>query len=264
MLGLGLSITNSKLPRLDADAQAFFDRMTTPPTSARKTLYNNLIVTLKADGNWTELDVLVILAAADSQASLLDLKNLSDGALVNAPTFVADRGFTSDGSTSYINTQYNPSTDAVVHTQNDASAGVYIRTNTNTADFMIGLVDAGNNGTSILTRSGADQFTNRLNSDTSHIAASLDSSGLWCINRTANNLFETLKNGSSLGTQADTSQAFDNDEVYVLCRNKIGTGATNFSDKQGAAYFIGSGSLNHATFNTALETFLDGIGAGVQ
>jgi len=248
----------------DFDAQALFNRMTTPPTVARKILINDFIVTLKNDGNWEELDVLVVLAAADSQAALLDFKNLSDGALVNAPTFVADRGFTGDGATSYINSQFNPTTDAVKFTQNDASAGCYLRTDNQTVAYSMGLVKITTaEGTGIIPRTGADQSINRLNSDTNHTIASANSLGLFSMNRTGAALFQDLKNGADAGTEVDTSQAFENGNFFHLARNVVGTGASNFDDRQQALYFYGSGSLNHATFFTALETYLDAIGAGV-
>jgi len=246
----------------DADAQALFARMTTQPNATRKGIINDLILGLKADGNWTQLDVLVILAAHTSQAALLDWKNLQDGAEVLAPAFVADRGYTSDGATSYINTQFNPSTDAVLFTQNDASCGIYSRTDS-TILVMLALTDATSNGTLINPRNSGNNFSRRLNSDTFKVSANATSLGFFSINRTVNNLYDGLINGVSQGTQADISQALLNDNYYFLCWNKIGTGANAFSNKQGAMYFFGSGSLNHLTFYNRIQTYMTAIGAQV-
>lgn len=247
----------------DEDAQLLFDRMAVTPDTQRKYHIDRLITTLKNDGNWDKLDVLVILAASDSQSSLLDWKDLQDGALVNAPTFESDRGFTGDGSTSYVNTQFNPSSDAVNYLQDDASHGVYTRTNSSVNPNDMGLIDASSDGGRIIARSLSGTLFFQINSDTSPSSAVADSLGLHTATRSANNLQEGFKNGASVATGADTSEARLDGEFYVLCRNRLGTGAEQFSVRQGAAYFFSAGTINQLTLFTAIEAYMDAIGAGV-
>lgn len=94
----------------DPDAEAFFERLTTPPTTERKALYNTLIVDLKSAGVWEKLDALYILAAADAQAAR---QNLVAGAYnltaVGSPLFTADRGYAGDGVGAYLTTGLTPS-----------------------------------------------------------------------------------------------------------------------------------------------------------
>ena len=61
----------------------------------------------------------------NSRLTLVDLANLDTNAVeVNTVVFIADSGYV--GNTSgYINTKFNPSTDGIVYTQNDASMGFY-------------------------------------------------------------------------------------------------------------------------------------------
>ena len=100
---------------------ALLSRMSTTPDITRRNIINDLIKGLKDDGIWNLLDVLVINAAHSAQAGILNWINSSHtSTLVNAPTFTLNQGFTGNGSTSYIDTEYNPSTEAVNFTQNNA------------------------------------------------------------------------------------------------------------------------------------------------
>lgn len=100
----------STLSLYETEASALFARMTTPPTAARKTAVNDMIVALKAAGVWSNLEVLQVYSAADSQAALLNWVSTSYNATaVSSPTFTADRGFATNGSSSYINTGFGPS-----------------------------------------------------------------------------------------------------------------------------------------------------------
>ena len=51
--------------------------------------------------------------------------------LVNSPTFTTDRGFTGNGSTSYLDSGYNVSTGGGVYAQDSAHMGVYVLNNIN-------------------------------------------------------------------------------------------------------------------------------------
>lgn len=246
----------------DADAQLLFDRMTTAPDVTRKGLINDMILGLKADGDWTRLDVLVVLAAADSQAALLDWKDLSDGAEVSAPTFETDRGYTSDGSTSYINSQFNPSTDAVKYIQNNASYGVYGRDNKNETGILAGLIISNFNGSFYFPRL-SNNFSGRINSNNSLVLANTDSRGLSSVQRQNSTLKRSRMNGVNLGSNTDNSVSPANGEFYILCRNKLGTGAETFSTIQGALYFFGSGLLNHLNVYNRIQTYMIGVGANV-
>lgn len=87
----------------DGDVTAAMNAFSTPPSSPRRTLYNDLIVGIKADGDWSPLDWLVLLAAADSQAGTVNLRAPTKAlTAVNSPTFTTDRGYAGDGITSYL------------------------------------------------------------------------------------------------------------------------------------------------------------------
>lgn len=112
-------------PGFSDEALALFARMSSPPDSVRKSAINTLIGSLKSAGAWSKLDVLQVYAAADSQAALLNWMSSSyDASVVSSPTFEADRGFKTNGSSSYINTGWNPGA-GVNFTQDSSTFGLW-------------------------------------------------------------------------------------------------------------------------------------------
>lgn len=76
------------------------------------------------------LDSLYLFAQASAELALVDLINPERTATVGgAPVFTPYRGYKGDGFDDYIDTNYNPSTNAVHFSQNSNSFGVWSRTN---------------------------------------------------------------------------------------------------------------------------------------
>ena len=113
--GFGSAFKRSSVVAYDADAQAYFDAVPNAYDDTYKGYINTLVTTLKSDGNWTKLDRLWLFANTTTGNAIIDLKALASATLVNAPAFVADQGYTGDGSTSYINSNYTP-TNATINT----------------------------------------------------------------------------------------------------------------------------------------------------
>lgn len=86
-----------------------------------------LEATLRAAGVWAKLSVLQVYAAADAATAA---KNMIDpvggptASLVGAPTFTPFKGWATNGSSQYVNTGWNPSTDAKF-LQDDGTQGIY-------------------------------------------------------------------------------------------------------------------------------------------
>jgi hypothetical protein len=90
--------------------------------SAHQTDYQNLICGLVTDGVWSKLDLLYVFATQNSSAALDNLISSSFTATAsNAPTFAADTGYAGNGSSAYIDSNYNVSTQATNFTQNSSS-----------------------------------------------------------------------------------------------------------------------------------------------
>ena len=111
----------------DPSAMAIMAAFTTPATMARQQLINTLVVALKAGGTssiWSNSDVIYVLAAADSQAALINWRNPGtfNATAVNSPTHKVDRGFTGDGASSRVDTGWTPSTNGIKYIRDNASA----------------------------------------------------------------------------------------------------------------------------------------------
>lgn len=127
-------------PGYDPAAVAFFARLTTQPTDARKGLYNTLIKDLKAASVWAKLDALYILAAADAQAArqnlVADAYNLT---AVGSPAFTADRGYAGDAAGAYLLGASQAEVAAMTNYKlDDAGAFVGVETAGTTASAVVG------------------------------------------------------------------------------------------------------------------------------
>src|SRR3972149_572403 len=137
---------------------------------------NRLIGSLKRDGNWTKLDALWVMAVEAQVQAVYNWKNPGANTLteVNAPGWIAKQGYTSNGTTSYLNTNFNPATQGVNYTQNSGLFGIYVRTNVSEIKEDMGFTSTTGDGSLIRTRV-SDNFTVRINAATNFSFANTDS-----------------------------------------------------------------------------------------
>ena len=263
MLGIGIGVGKNGNGEFDSDAQAIINNMSVTPNSARQIIINDMVVQLKNDGNWDKLDTLWVMAAHTDQAGGLNWKIPTGTPLteINTPTFIIDEGFLSDGSMSYLETNFDPSIDGVNYTQNDCSMGLYCRTNLDENSSDMGMLVTGpkyrnyiqlrNGGiTYVLMNQGG--FEGEVNSSTL---------GTISGERTGANAVETFRNGISLGTHTQVSSALRTGEHFILARFNDG-GVVNFSNRQLSIAFHGS-TLNHLTLHNALNDYMTSLGKNV-
>lgn len=267
LLGVRLAGGGASGPSYDADAVTLFAAMSSQPDSTRKQLISDTIASLKSAGIWDELDELWFLAAHDSQAALLGWKRYKDLTAVNAPTFETDRGYTGNGTTSYLSTNFVPSTDGVQYTLNDASFGVYSRTNSASNTIVdIGADDAGTRFAQLLGRITSNNMFVRVHRSisTGLSAANTNSSGLLVARRSASDAQQVYRNGSQLGADTAASTAVPTIALFVGAQNASGT-PNNFSTRQYAFAFVGASlsAQQQSDLATIVESYMDSIGAGV-
>jgi hypothetical protein len=155
----------------ETEYEALLSRMTTLgytwPDDTLKVKQNTLVTALKSAGIWSKLDVLWVFATNNSNNATLNWITPASHqcTLVNAPTFTASAGFKGNGTSSYLDTNFNMSTQGVKYVQNDASRFVWVRTALVTNGMLGGL-------------SGAISLTHeQLTADTSN-AKRLNQAGL--------------------------------------------------------------------------------------
>lgn len=124
----------------DADAQAFFDRVTTAGGSlsnTEKLAVNQLVLDMKLDGIWTKMKAIYPMVGASAAACAQNLKSSSfTGTFTATGWTFASTGVTPNGTSGYMNTGLIPNVDLL---QNSSHLSVYIRgTNTNNQIYIGG------------------------------------------------------------------------------------------------------------------------------
>lgn len=249
----------------DADAALYFAQLTVQPSTDFKSAVNTLVLQLKSDGNFTKLDRLWIHAVEIQQHARVSIVNpsstqISEG---NSPTWTANQGYTGDGLTMHLKSNYVPSVDTVNYVLNSGSIGFYSRTNA-----QLTAVDMGGNGPTnasyVITKFSDGNCYVKLNNTqiTFTSVANSDSRGLFSSVRTASNALLIYRNGSVIKTDTTASSSLPTKEIYMLGNNNDGTFQLP-STRQNAFSYIGSGSITQSTFYTALQAFATTIGFNV-
>lgn len=200
-----------------AEAETLFAAMSTPPDDTRKGLIDDCIVALKAAGIWTKLDCLYMFAAADSQAALLNWKapGTFNASVVSAPTFTADTGYTGNGTSSYVTSNFNASTAGGSYVRDAATMFAHGNLSTLLHAGIVGHVTSSNSYIFPFGSSNLCYLT--INGDASDVsAASTDGRGLWGVTRRTSTEVEAYKNGASLGSGSIASEALVNENHVFL------------------------------------------------
>lgn len=131
IVGLGIGVGFQRVSGgggtiFDPDYQAVLNYATslgyTLPSAAQQIKQNQLMLSLKAAGVWSKLDTFAVFANdGSSNFGLIDWKRLSLYTAVNSPTFTSNVGFQGNGTSSYINSNFNTALGAT--RQNNASMG---------------------------------------------------------------------------------------------------------------------------------------------
>lgn len=249
----------------DPDAAAYFARISSQPSAARKAALNTLVIALKTGGVWSNLDALVIHASHDTATARLNaVANQFNATLVNSPDFLTDRGYAGDGSSSYLDSQFNPSTGTPKYAQNSAHLGVWSLT-----DAAASVAEIGARATSIANqailfpRSAINQMLARVNLDTG--AATPDpgnSLGHFVGVRTAASVHVAYKDGAELASDASTSTAPPNLNFFLGAGNTGGTPGL-YSTRRVAIRHWGAGltAAQVLAAKNAFQTYLTTIGA---
>ena len=239
----------------DADYQAVLDQSTslgyTAPSAAQQTLQNTLVTDLKTAGVWDKLDVFYVFATdGDSDFATLNWKTPSSHQVtkINSPTFTADSGFTGDGSSSYLDTNYNPATSGTNYTLNDASISIWNNTFV-LNNFITGVNDSAYN----CLRMSASSANIRINMGINSLSPVVNFSD-------SNKTFRQLNRTSSSNVTAfidTTSTTHSGASTSIEGQNQLILKASSFYSSTEVAFFGMGASLvsENADFYSALNTY---------
>jgi hypothetical protein len=239
----------------DADYQAVLTYATTQgytlPSAGQQILQNQLVVDLKTGGVWNKLDTFAVFATnGNIDFALIDWKRLTQYTAVNSPTFTTNVGFQGNGTSSYIDTNFNPSTSGVNYTLNNASRYFFPHAFSGTGR-MDGTTSVGQNAI------GRQSITSqRINCGNNNLATAFDYTAVIdpkSIHRTSS-VSVDLFNGTVGTTGVQTSASILNSNQFVL-RSGTGYGAHTAS-----AYAMGASLVAENTaFVNAYNTYKSSI-----
>jgi len=249
----------------DSDYQAVLDKGiangNTAPTSTNAG--NQLMIDLKASGAFAKADALGVLASgggSDSGFALIDWKRLINLTAVNSTTFNDIQGFSGNGTSSYIDLLYNPSTDAVNWGINDHS---FMAFNSNpTADgSLISCFDSNNAFCEIQTDNPSTRFIVFDNSQIGRIPStpSGEQDGMLEIKRTSSTTFKFYKDGTeiSIGGSPVETDSTPNAGFRLFARSNN----SSYGNDQSPFFYIGQALTDAERLDllTAVNTYLASI-----
>jgi len=201
------------------------------PSESVRTKQNTLLASLKSTGVWAKLDVFYVFAQDGGSAfGTLNWKNpnANQSTLVNSPTFVSNGGLMGNGTSSYIDTNYNPTTQGVQYGLNNAS--IY---------FFPHAINAGNFSGAVTTENRMGRgtsFNQRINAGGLTLATAFDYTATInakSIHRT-NSTSIDLYNGSTSENRALNSVNVPNTNLFIMRSTSI------YGSHTCAAYAVGA------------------------
>lgn len=213
-----------------------------------------------------EFDRLWIHGLSDSIAARTSFVNPSSTMItaVNSPIFTAGLGYQSNGSTSYLNLNFNLQTDAVKFKLNDCSQFTYSRTNSASTQVDSGGIQGGNK-TLMDIREIDNRSYSFINVDAgdglSNYNAS-DSLGLFFSKRVASNLAYQYQAGVLKNTITVASTGLPNLSLFALAGNINGS-PTYYANRQTSIRGYGSSVVNQSNFYNAVQALGTSIGWAV-
>ncbi|MFG1427601.1 hypothetical protein [Roseixanthobacter glucoisosaccharinicivorans] len=189
--------------------------------------------------------------AAASQMQSLARFDLS---AVNSPAFTVDRGYSGNGTTSYLDANANPSVDFSKASLNSATYGAWVSSETTSPNSVLGATVS---SIPVVPRSDTNTTYCRVHSNVSlTVPGATTALGLTAGNRSAANALQLYRNGVSIGASTAASSAMTT-ELWV--GRNVGT----YYPGQVSAAFAG-GTLSedeHLALYSALRTYLMALGA---
>ena len=265
-------IVASSIGQFDADAVAFFNRVTTAGGSlsaTEQTAINTLVIQMKANGIWTKMKAIYPMVGGGNgttaQRTAACSQNLKSSSFTGTFTATgwtfASTGVTPNGTSAYMDTSLIPLND--ITSSSSAHVSFYSRTNQAAApNCEMGAFDT-SSGTPIVvlaissTASGFLGYELRhfCNNGTFLLSNPSRTDGFAVNTKVSSGLAKGFFRNSLLGSITVTD-ALTNRPIYIGGRNSNGT-ANTFSSKQCAFASIGDGltDTEASNFYTAVQAF---------
>jgi hypothetical protein len=243
---------------VDADAQAFFSRVTTAGgtlTATEQTAVNTLVVSLKSVGIWTLMKAIYPMVGASAAACAQNLRSSSFTGTFSSGWSFASTGITANGSSTFMDTALTPSTSLSL---TSGHISIYIRTDVDEAKCDFGTTNGAFGSTDeilLMSRYTGLGFV-PVYTQYGGAVANSDSRGFYITNRN-NSVTNTggFKNNTKVANLAQFSAVLPPLPIAIGCQNA--TSKTRFASKQYAFASIGDGLTDSeaSNFYTAVQAF---------
>ena len=236
MIGIGLNIGNRVIVSggFDADAQAFFNRVTAAGgtlTTTEKNATNQLVLDMKSAGIWSSMKAVYPMVGASAAACAQNLKSSSfTGTFTSGWTF-SSSGVNGNGINAYFDTNILPTTQLSI---SSAQISCYI----NSAVVSLG-VAMGNNDLSCFLQPQSGTLYGSLATTTFLSPLVTIDPAFYMVNRPSINSQKIIKNSTIVNTNT----------------------ATGVSYSAGQNIFVGA--YSPSTFNSSSRFALASIGDGL-
>lgn len=280
-LGLKLGLDSSRFSGVSYDVatQAALDHAASqgdaPASGSALTALDTLLSTFRAEGILDKLDLLYVFAT-NGDRNFAKYNVISPGTYDctenGALTFTSLEGFSGNGTTGYLNTNWNPNGAAGIYSKDNASIGAYVRSfgNMSNSAILMGMRTGANNNTTALSHraNSATVLISGVNNDTGADLSTLSHStetGFMMASRSASTGYSIYENGTPEASVTRTSNAaLTSENMYIGAFNGGSATAVSFCTAQFSIAFVGADlSAEALIMFTAIETYLDSIGKGV-
>jgi hypothetical protein len=243
----------------DADAQAFFNRVTTAGgtlSATEQNAVNTLVIALKADGIWTKMKAIYPMVGASAAACAQNLVSASFTGTFSSGFTFASTGVKGNGTNTFMNTNL---ISQISLQQNSVHLSNYFREFISETRCQFGVSDDSiSRYLEVFWNFTGSGVSSRFHSGSITGIAGLvnNDSGLKIMSRTLSNLTKAYNNGISFGSSTTISNGNPNKVIYLFARNSNGNINSPSSLEQSFAS-IGDGltDTDASNFYTRVQAF---------
>ena len=257
--GTPFYLQTSGLGGFVAEYQAVYDVFSVKPTAAIAAAQNTMVAGLVDGGYWAGLDWFYDAGSYAEADVLINWVNPGTYTLTKngVITWVQNTGVTSNGTTGYYATGWNPSVGGFNYIQNDAMVGIYVRNNAQDDGYIFGINAA--HDIFFRPRTSADAITAKINDTSSLGGASVDSRGLWAVTRNGTAKI-VYRNGASFSPAVIASTGMPDGDFAILSLN----GGASFCTNQVSIIYAGKVStMNQPAIYTLIQAYMTAKGVQV-
>lgn len=233
-----------------------------------KVTVNTLVEDFKRDAVWDKMVAIYPFIGGDATAHSYNLKDTGSYQISWNGNWVHDsNGITSDGSTTWGNTQLTIGSAIGTTFQSSGSLGMYSLT-TGSTGYDMGADDAPGGASRqtalIIKFDGNDYFYQGLPVGASQYTGSHDGDGMYIASRTGNTIIGSIDGTKVQETTTATWTYLADQPLAIAAFNRFG-GPEALAERTYAFAFVGTGltETDHSNIYTAVQTYETSLGRNV-